>query len=174
MIILINGAFGVGKTTVAESLHHHLKNSMLYDPEIVGFMLREMLPSDFKQKESPSGDFQDYFLWKQLVVETAKQIKEQYNTHLIVPMTIRNHAYFTHISEGFKALDHEVYSFCLAASKETIHRRLVGRGEESGNWCFQQTTSCLEAYDKYEFGFRVDTEDKTVEEVVREILSQLN
>lgn len=36
MIIMINGAFGVGKTTTAEALHKKMENSMIYDPEMIG------------------------------------------------------------------------------------------------------------------------------------------
>ena len=43
MIIMINGAFGVGKTTIANELLKEIKNSMIYDPEEVGFMLRNII-----------------------------------------------------------------------------------------------------------------------------------
>jgi uridine kinase len=36
MIIMINGAFGAGKTTVANKLLKLMPNCMLYDPEEVG------------------------------------------------------------------------------------------------------------------------------------------
>ena len=32
MIILVNGSFGVGKTTVAELLVNRIPNSLLYEP----------------------------------------------------------------------------------------------------------------------------------------------
>lgn len=172
MIILLNGAFGVGKTTVAENLHNAIDNSMLYDPEIVGYMLREMLPTDIKRAESPRGDFQDLHLWKELVVEMAGRLKRQYGKHLIVPMTIRNHTYYTHITKGFKTIDSDTISFCLTASKETIHQRLLNRGETEGDWCFQQTDGCLEAYAANEFGVELDTEHQSVIEIMEHILSQ--
>ena len=40
MIVMINGAFGVGKTTAAKGLLAPIPDSMLYDPEDVGQMLR--------------------------------------------------------------------------------------------------------------------------------------
>ncbi|MDY0393289.1 AAA family ATPase [Virgibacillus halophilus] len=49
MIIMINGAFGVGKTTVANRLQKELDNSMIFDPEEVGFMLRNIIPDDIKK-----------------------------------------------------------------------------------------------------------------------------
>jgi methionine aminopeptidase len=40
MILLINGAFGVGKTTVARLLTQKFRRAVLYDPEHVGVILR--------------------------------------------------------------------------------------------------------------------------------------
>ncbi|MBQ7827680.1 MAG: AAA family ATPase, partial [Clostridia bacterium] len=48
MIIMINGPFGVGKTTVASLLNERLDNSMIYDPEEVGFMLRSIISDEVK------------------------------------------------------------------------------------------------------------------------------
>jgi hypothetical protein len=39
VIIWINGAFGAGKTALAEELHRRLPDAVLYDPEDVGLML---------------------------------------------------------------------------------------------------------------------------------------
>lgn len=68
MIIMINGAFGVGKTSVANELVKQMDNSMIFDPEEVGFMLRNIIPNEIKQKEANTGDFQDLQLWKELTV----------------------------------------------------------------------------------------------------------
>lgn len=48
MIIMINGAFGVGKTTISTELVKVVENSMLYHPEEAGYMLRNMLPENTK------------------------------------------------------------------------------------------------------------------------------
>lgn len=173
MIILVNGAFGVGKTTVAEKLHEDIDNSMLYDPEIVGYMLREMLPPDIKKQESPKGDFQDFLLWKEIVVEMARRLKRQYGMHLIVPMTIRNHTYYTDVIEGFKDIDSDTRSFCLTASKKTIHQRLIERGETEGDWCFQQTDDCLKSYATNDFGVEIDTEHQSVAEIIDQLFLQI-
>ena len=47
VIIWLNGGFGVGKTTLAEELHQHLPNVIVYDLEDVGLMLwKWMQPND--------------------------------------------------------------------------------------------------------------------------------
>jgi 2-phosphoglycerate kinase len=46
MIIMINGAFGVGKTSVANELQKTINNSMIFDPEEIGYMLRNIITED--------------------------------------------------------------------------------------------------------------------------------
>lgn len=173
MIIMINGAFGVGKTTTAQALNEELANSMIYDPELVGGMLRHILPNDIKRAEATTGDFQDFVLWKELTVEMARRLVQHYQLHLIVPMTIRKPEYFDYIYNGFKSIDEQTYHFCLTASKETIHKRLKERGEQEGNWCFYQTDKCLDAYEKYNFGREIATENVNVETIIKFILNEI-
>ena len=59
MILIINGAFGVGKTTVAALLHRALPGSMIYDPERVGSVLMR-LPSWIHLRGRGTDDFQDH------------------------------------------------------------------------------------------------------------------
>ncbi|WP_044339317.1 AAA family ATPase [Rossellomorea aquimaris] len=174
MIIMINGAFGAGKTTIANELHKELENSMIYDPEVVGYMLRHVIPEKEKRMEAGTGDFQDLQLWRDLTVEVAKRLVGKYRVDLIVPMTIRKMDYFDVIKSGFEEIDEDTHHFCLTASKETIYKRLKARGEEEGNWCFQQTDKCLKAFQENNFGEYIDTENVSVGEVVGKIKEKLN
>ncbi|WP_449621948.1 AAA family ATPase [Robertmurraya sp. Marseille-Q9965] len=169
MIIMVNGAFGVGKTTVAKGLHETIRDSMLYDPEEVGFMLRSIITEDIKLPEERTDNFQDLKLWKVLVVQIAEQLSSAYNKHLIVPMTIYNKEYFHFIYEGFKRIDKETHHFCLIAEESTIHERLQMRGETEGNWCYQQTSKCMEAFQAEEFEMKIKTDGKSIEDIVKEI-----
>lgn len=173
MIIMINGAFGVGKTTVSNALAKEIKDSMILDPEIIGQALRHMLPEEIKQREAATGDFQDFILWKELTVKTAKSLKDTYQPHLIVPMTLRKQAYYSYLFNGFKEIDDKTFHFCLTAKQETIFQRLKKRGEEEGNWCFQQTAKCLQAYNEFDFGEYIDTEDRGVDFIVDEIMGKV-
>lgn len=174
MIIMINGAFGVGKTTIANMLQNEIENSMIYDPEEIGYLLRNVIPIDIKRIESSTGDFQDLDLWKELTVDVAKKLITKYKINLIVPMTIRKIEYFHFIYNGFKGIDEQTYHFCLNASKETIYERLRLRGEEEGNWCFQQTDKCLEAYNTYDFGEYIDTEKLSINDIIQELKEKIN
>lgn len=171
MILMINGAFGVGKTSTAEALHEKMANSMIFDPEMIGGMLRYVIPHDIQRTEATTGDFQDFLLWKELTVNTAKRLVNHYGLHLIVPMTIREPAYFEYIYNGFKEIS-DTHHFCLMASKETIHQRLKERGEEEGRWCYDQTDKCLTAYENNDFGEVIDTENQTIAAVVNYILNK--
>lgn len=47
MIIMINGSFGSGKTTAANLLLRMLPDSMIFDPEEIGYMLRKIVREDY-------------------------------------------------------------------------------------------------------------------------------
>ncbi|WP_100405592.1 AAA family ATPase [Bacillus solitudinis] len=174
MIIMINGAFGVGKTTVSNELLKEINNSMLFDPEEVGYMLRNVIPDEVKRLEAKTGDFQDLHLWKEVTVTVAKSLITKYKLNLIVPMTIRKPEYFNYIFNEFESIDKQTYHFCLTASKETIYERLRKRGEKEGNWCFQQTEKCLEAYKENNFGEYIDTENVSVTAIIDNIKEKVN
>jgi chloramphenicol 3-O-phosphotransferase len=171
---MINGAFGAGKTSVANAFLQRMENAMLFDPEEVGYMLRTVIPEHVKLAEERTGDFQDLTLWPTMTVHTAEQLQRTYGKDLIVPMTIVNKTYFQYILDGFKKIDQETQHFCLAAKKETIHHRLLERGEPEGNWCFQQTERCLAAYEDESFGKFIQTDDLSVEEIVDEIMNEID
>lgn len=174
MIIMINGAFGVGKTTVANELLQNINNSMLYDPEIVGFMLREIITEDIKHENEKTDNFQDLELWKVLVVNVAKQLKTKYNKNLIVPMTIYNKEYLQYILEGFKEIDEKTFHFCLIAKEETIFERLRQRGEAEGNWCYQQSRKCEEAYKDQYFEEFIETDHTSIDDIVQRIQNEVS
>lgn len=173
MIVMINGAFGVGKTSVANELLRRLDGAILFDPEVVGFMLRHIIPDDIKLEGEKTGDFQDLEMWKPLTVEVARQLRKTYGKDLIVPMTIYNKDYFNAIHGGFLQIDPKVYHFCLTARKETIHQRLIERGEEEGNWCFVQTDKCLTGFEDACFEQFISTEDTGIEEIADYICNKI-
>ena len=81
MIIWLNGAFGAGKTQTAFELQRGLKNSYVYDPENVGFFIRDNIPPSLSVP-----DFQDYPVWRRFNFEMLEYISQQYGGTVIVPM----------------------------------------------------------------------------------------
>lgn len=170
MIIFINGAFGVGKTTTASLLEERIENAMIFDPEQVGMMLRSIIPFKWQSDHENTGDFQDFDLWRTLTVKVIGEFKERYNCHLIIPMTIRKLEYFEYIYNGVSEFDKEVYHFCLEASKETVHKRLVNRGDALDSWAFHQTDKCIEGFAALSNKMILSNEEDSAEEVVARVL----
>ena len=172
MIIFVNGAFGVGKTTVANLLLQQVPNSMLYDPEIVGEMLRWMTDGALSAAEQ-TDNFQDIALWPTLTVTIATHLRRQYQRHFIVPMTITNRDYFATICAGLRQLDPDFHHFSLLASHNTIHQRLAQRGDELGGWSFLQTERCVTALQTAVFATHLDAETHSPSELADIICQQV-
>lgn len=66
------------KTTISNKLLSEISNSMRFDPEEVGFMLRNIVPDGIKRHEAKTGDFQDLHLWKVLTVQIATVLVAKY------------------------------------------------------------------------------------------------
>jgi deoxyadenosine/deoxycytidine kinase len=173
MIVLINGSFAVGKTTTAELLVQRLYHSMLYDPEIVGSGLAHIV-----KPIEPFTDFQDLTAWRPLVIETARVLKQVYGRTLVVPMTLWHRPYFEEIATGLRQVDPCFYHFCLTARKETLLKRLAQRQHEHTEqalvWIQERFHRCIAAFESPVFAVQIPTDEKSPEEIVEEILTQIN
>ncbi|KQY84040.1 tunicamycin resistance protein [Paenibacillus sp. Root52] len=173
MIVMINGAFGAGKTSAANQLQPLIPNSMIFDPEEIGYMLRKVIPEDVRMKEEQTDDFQDMELWKILTVTIAHELRQKYNKHLIVPMTIYNTERFEYIHGGLSELDSDLYHFTLMTSMETLHERIAKRGDKLGGWTYQQAVKCLKALQDARFEQHIITDGLTTDDVVKHIYSNV-
>ena len=79
-VVWINGPFGVGKSTVAEALVGGWPDAILYDPELIGPLVRGLLPPPLNE-----GDYQDIPLWRRLVQITAIELMSLYQRPLWSP-----------------------------------------------------------------------------------------
>ena len=168
MIIMINGAFGVGKTSTAQALNKLIENSVVFDPEEVGYMLQNITYTN--GLEAP-GDFQDIPLWPSMVVTVTRALKKQYQRHLILPISLPCQTYFQDIVEGLTALDSEFYHFCLLASETTLAQRIHARDgdSESGIWARRQIPRCVQAFKSPKYEEKLDTESFSIEQIVETI-----
>lgn len=171
---MINGSFGAGKTTAANNLNSILPNSMIFDPEEVGCMLRKTVAKEVWEDLERTDDFQDLDLWKILVVNVGREIKNKYKRNLIVPMTLYKLNNFEYIVNGFKSFDNEVNHFCLVASEDIIHERLKLRGDQVGGWSFQQAAKCMKAFGDNRFKEHINTDHLDSTGVINEILEKIN
>lgn len=164
MIIWLNGTFGSGKTTTAYELQKRVPNSFVYDPERFGYVLMANIP-----KEMLKEDFQDYTIWRESNYALLKQVAEGYKGIIIVPMTLTNELYFEDIIGRLKADGIEVKHYTLAASPQTVQKRLRKRLEGKNSWAYQQIDKRLELLANNAFKEHIQTDRKTIEEVVETI-----
>jgi deoxyadenosine/deoxycytidine kinase len=170
MILIINGAFGVGKTTVGRLLARRIAGSRLYNPEWAGSVL--MRVPFFRFKGSGTGDFQDINLWRKSVISGTRIFRGLARGTVIVPMAFSRRDYFDEIVGGMREFDGEVRVFCLKAGMETIRKRLEQRGGEM-DWSIRKAQECIEAHKDKHFGEPVHTEGISAEEVASDILGRL-
>lgn len=171
MLVWINGAFGAGKTQTAFELNRRVPDSHVADPELVGFAIHKMLPATAR------GDFQDRPQWRAAVVATLADAVAAHDGPVIVPMTLVDPDYFDEIMAGLAAEGVDVRHFSLVASPGTLRRRLRARtgywlGRAAGRnetWAVDRISRCGTALATERFTEHVDTDDRTVDDVVEHI-----
>lgn len=168
MIIWINGTFGSGKTTTAYELQKRVANSFVYDPEKFGFVLMANVP-----KEISKIDFQDYPLWREVNFTLLKQVVEDYEGTLIVPMTLTDEHYFEEIVGRLRADGIEVNHFTLMATEATIQKRLKSRLEGKNSWAHNQMEKRLSSLAKETFKEHIQTDGMSIDEIVTWIAMQV-
>lgn len=117
VIVWLNGPFGVGKTSVARELAGRLPDARIFDPETVGYMLRQVLIE-------PVADFQDLPPWRSLVVQTASRVLAYAGGSLIAPQTVLVEPYAREIFEGLHLSGIEVRHVVLHANSTELTRRI--------------------------------------------------
>ncbi|MGW5481789.1 AAA family ATPase [Streptomyces sp. NPDC004008] len=149
MIVWVNGAFGSGKTTLVQELRPRWPEALVYDPEMVGFVLREIV-------DVPTGDFQDLRLWRRQVADLAVGLVEEYRRPVLVPMTLVNPGYVGEVFGVLKDAGIEVHHFFLKVSREELEKRIEGRiffpddperTERVRRWCKDRIEPCMASAD---------------------------
>lgn len=148
MIIWINGPFGGGKTTLANALMNLIPNSIIFDPEQIGFIIHKTVP------ESRSEDFQNFPMWREHVILFIKNFEKQFGKNLIIPMTLVNPEYINEIHTSLKSNTSKFYHYFLNIDETTLKNRITEqimvplnaeRDQEIRQWRLDQVTRCLEA-----------------------------
>ncbi|RRO13144.1 ATP-binding protein [Saccharopolyspora rhizosphaerae] len=121
MIVWLNGAHGVGKTTTGALLQELLANARVLDAEKVGETLMDITPG------LPwTGNFQDWPPWRPLVVETARHVLDHTGGALVMPMTVLVEEYWREVSSGLAHHGIPVRHFVLHADLDTLRGRIEG------------------------------------------------
>ncbi|MEU4682852.1 AAA family ATPase [Streptomyces xinghaiensis] len=147
MIVWVNGAFGSGKTTLVDELRPRWPEALVYDPEMVGFVLREIV-------DVPTGDFQDLRLWRRQVAGLAVGLVEEYRRPVLIPMTLVNPRYVGEIFGVLRDASIDVHHFYLEVSRKILEQRIDGRSFFPGDpdreqqvrrWAKNRIEACMAA-----------------------------
>ncbi|MER6471303.1 NUDIX hydrolase [Streptomyces collinus] len=123
-VVWINGAFGAGKTTTARELIELIPNSTLFDPEVIGGALSQLLPP---KRLAEAGDFQDLPIWRRLLIDTAAAMLAELGGTLVVPMTLLRQEHRDEIFGGLAARRIPVRHVLLAPAETILRERIAGR-----------------------------------------------
>jgi hypothetical protein len=177
MIILINGSFGIGKTTVARLLRRRVPRSLVYNPEWAGSILMR-LPRWVRLRGAGTDDFQDIDLWRISVITGVRLFQAFTTGAVIVPMAFSRREYFDEVVAGLKSLDPDVRVFCLRADMTTILERLNARSRHghAGTvaWSIRKARACVASHEDEHFGEPVNTVRANASQVAKAIVQRLS
>jgi hypothetical protein len=170
VILLVNGPFGVGKTTTARLLVQRLPRARLYDPEHVGALLRFLLGW-----VRPVPDYQEYALWVPLTVLGARLARGAYHCDLVIPMTVAHRSRLGSLQAGLRSVDPTLRTIQLTASREVLRGRILNRPETEGGhgWCLSHLEEGMAMAMDRAFGVPISTEGRTPAQVAEAILEIL-
>ena len=168
MVIWISGAYGVGKSTVAEILSERLDNAMVFDAEEVGNAVRGNYPGE------PYGViFEDYPLWADFCVRLIEDIHGRFSGNILVPMTLLRKDSYAKIIDRLADDGVDTRFVVLEASYSGIRSRILARGEDEDCWCMQNIGVAREGAHSIEFGIHIDTDNRTAAEIAELILTHI-
>lgn len=171
MIVMINGSFGVGKSTVAGHLKP-LLGAQIYDPEWAGSIMMR-LPKWVALEGRGTDDFQDITLWRRSVALGTRLWRKATGRPIIVPMTFSRRDYFTEVTSALRSFEPDLHIFCLRASLDTIKQRLDKRGTAVEGWIARRIVECEAAHRDPLFGTPIDTEALDAQRIAELIVAQL-
>lgn len=165
MIYWLNGAYGVGKTTVAEALQPQLHNAHIFDPELIGNGIRDNYPANLFRET-----FEEYPLWLETNYRLLKDLYERYEGDIVVPMTLLREGSYAAIIQ--RLLDEGIpmkYVY-LDADEATLKHRMIDSGrEEPDSWCVRHIPACLAVQTADTHAIHIDTVGRTPEDISQEI-----
>jgi deoxyadenosine/deoxycytidine kinase len=123
--VWIDGAFGSGKTTLVAELRRRWPEALVFDPERIGMVLREIV-------EVPTDNFQDLPLRRTQSAAMAIALVEEYARPLLVPMTLVEAAYAEEIRTAVRARGIPLQRVYLDVPADELARRLSRRGHAPG------------------------------------------
>jgi len=167
--VLINGAFGVGKTSVTRELEHLVPGSVVFDPERIGFVLRR-LPGYRRS------DYQHLRSWRRLTI-LGIRLAGAFRRVVLVPMAISEVRYLEELREGLASRGRPVLHFCLTAPLPIVRARLETRGEARKDprwaWVHRRAAECCTAHASSAFAVHVDAADPSARAIAVDLAGHI-
>ncbi|UWE09738.1 NUDIX hydrolase [Actinacidiphila bryophytorum] len=151
MIIWVNGAFGAGKTSAAREMLDLVPESTLYDPDVLGSCVRQLLPEKRLQEVT---DYQELPIWRRLVIETAAALLAEVGGVLVVPMTLLRQEHRDEIFGGLASRGIEVRHLLLDPGETILRSRIAATthhpdhtpvGDAARRWALDRIPDYLDA-----------------------------
>jgi chloramphenicol 3-O-phosphotransferase len=161
-VVWLNGAFGVGKTSVARALRARVRGAVVVDPERIGWVLARVTA-----RGRCAGDFQELEAWLTWTVR-AVRAAARVSTLAIVPMTVDDDARRAAILGALTQGGADVLHVTLRARPETLATRLAARGHAASAWIAGRNRACVPAFAALEP--HVDTDGRPIEDVAAAVL----
>jgi predicted kinase len=169
MYVMINGAFGIGKSAVARELRTLLPGSVIFDPEWPGFALRRL-------SLRRVSEYQHLSSWRRLTVMGARCVAAM-RTPVIVPMAFSDLAYLNEVRSGLGRSGQPVLHFCLSAPIEVVRERLTARGEPPRDprwsWVHRRAAECCIAHQASAFAVHVPTDGRPPAVIAADLAAQV-
>lgn len=169
MIYWINGAYGVGKSTLAQYLHVKNPKSFIFDAEAVGNAVRDNMP-----KELFNGYiFENYELWFKTILDLLLEITSKYDGDIYIPMTLVYPDSFAKIKIPLEDKGIKIKHILLVSDYQTIHNRILNRGETENCWCMQNIDLCLNNQKEFVDVIKIESINKDLETLSNELEAML-
>lgn len=168
--ILLNGSFGVGKSSVARALRGMLSSAVIADPEWIGVALQRV----FRRHRD---DFQSDPVWRRLAIAWIR-LRGAFGSTVIVPLACSNVTYLEELRAGLARGGNHVRHFCLTAPVGTIRERLERRGEPLHDprwgWVHRRAEECCAVHALPAFAEQIPTEDRLPGQVAELLLQAVD
>lgn len=119
MLLWLNGAFGVGKTTTAREIVECAPGRRMFDPEWVGLMLRANL------SDQQFDDFQELPAWRALVPRVADEISRLTGEELVAVQTVLVEDFWLELRSGFDGLGLDLFHVVLDIEEAALRERIT-------------------------------------------------
>ena len=169
MFLLLNGSFGIGKTTTARLLVRQIAGASIHDPEIAGIILQR-LPAWMLGRATRAEDFQDIAAWRRLTMLGAR-LTHHRSRLVVVPMAFTDLDYFETVRDSLNR-HARVVTICLVAPLPVIQARISARASARRSapdtWALRRAEECCRAHLSPAFGQPIDA-TQSPEEIVADI-----